>query len=296
MDASLLPTEAEALDLDARILHAEQRLVAREARLQRHVTHMGARVRLAWQPRRLLLPLGSALLALLSFKGLRRGHAPAPVRHVPAAPPREGGAHWLAMVGLVWPLLPRSWRARVPPQVVNLTMSVGLPLLETVMQLRAPPPLTTASPVDPGLLVGEWYEIARLPAGRHGAGHGQPLWQHDFDADGTLLMHEQRRAADGTLATTHTTMATVLPDSGCARWRATDWPWPLQLLPGTWHELAVLHVDPAGTELVVGSPSRDRLRLLSRSPGLAPARLQALLALTLERGYDLDRLQFVDHL
>lgn len=283
-------TEVVTLDLDARILRAEQRLVAREESLRRRANELGARVREAWQPGRLLWPLTGAGLALVALKWLGRGRAPAPRAEAPPPRAREGGPHWVSLLGILWPLLPSSWRARVPPSVVNLATGVGLPLLETLLQRRAPAPLVTAAPVDPALLAGGWYEVARLPPRRGG---GPPHWQHTFDDSGALRMNEacDDAAADcprrGARA-----VATVLPESGCARWRVCDWPWLLQLLPGAWHELAVLHVDE--TELVLGSPARDRLRLLSRSPALAPGRLEALLTLAHQRGFDLEQLQFVD--
>jgi lipocalin len=58
----------------------------------------------------------------------------------------------------------------------------------------------------------------------------------------------------------------------------------------------VLHLDDAATELLFGSPERDRLRLWARQPNLPRARLEALLALARERGFDVDRLCFAEHI
>jgi len=292
LPASLLRAEAEEHDLDARILQVEQRLIAREENLRRRVSHVSTRVREAWRPRRLLLPLAGAGIALAALIWFGRGRpAVRPAQAPGSAPPPEShghGSHWISLLGLVWPLLPPNWRARVPPSVVNLVMTVGLPLLETLLQRRPAAPLLTAGPLDPALLAGAWYEIVRLPARRH---DGQPQWQHTFDASGALQMQENGSTAEGARHT-RSAVATVLPDSGCARWRVSDWPALLQLLPLAWHELAVLHIDE--NELLLGSPGRDRLRLLSRSPELEPGRLQLLLALVRERGFELEQLQFVD--
>lgn len=138
LPASLLRPEAEEHDLDARILQAEQRLIAREEKLRRRVNQLGSRVHEAWQPRRWVPPLAggaAALLALLWFGRRRAAAAPAPAR--PASPSHGGMlAHGLSLLGLVWPLLPATWRARVPTSVVNVVMGVGLPLVETLLQRR----------------------------------------------------------------------------------------------------------------------------------------------------------------
>ena len=71
----------------------------------------------------------------------------------------------------------------------------------------------------------------------------------------------------------------------------THWPAALHSLPWVWSELAVLHVDAAYDEALIGSPSREMLWLWSRQPRLAPERQQALVQLARERGYAVERLR-----
>lgn len=292
LPASLLRAEAEQRDLDARILQAEQRLIAREENLRRRVNHIGERLREAWRPQRLVLPLAGGAAALAGLLWLVRGRAAAPRAEARAAerPQMGGHAHWISLLGMAWPLLPAAWRARVPPSLVQLATAVGLPVLDMLLHRqprRELPPLATAAPLDPALLAGPWHELARLPGRR---GRAQPRWQHTFDDDGLLQMHEQPAGTHRPVQA----LARVVPGSGWARWQVSAWPAWLHLLPGAWHEMAVLHLDDAGGELLLGSPARDRLQLLAREPALAPERVQALLALAQQQGYELEQLQFID--
>lgn len=128
-------SEAGSADIDARILEAEQRLMAREHGLQLSVQGLGMRLRHSLHPRRLLVPalgLGATLAGMLWMLGRRRrsigpaqGLDPAP----PLCTPRQVG-HWVPLVGLLWPLLPEAWRARVNPAVARLALDTGLPLFE----------------------------------------------------------------------------------------------------------------------------------------------------------------------
>jgi hypothetical protein len=140
-------------DLDARILQAEQRLIAREEALHRSVRSLGKRMRQALRPRQLLIPavcVGAVLSAVLWF-GLRRRPAarPGPALAADAPPRRRGGAaRWARRAGLLWPMLPVSWRARISPAWTDLVLSTGLPLLEHLLAPSRRPLRGAARPID----------------------------------------------------------------------------------------------------------------------------------------------------
>jgi hypothetical protein len=147
LPASLPRTEAEDGDLDARILRVEQRLIAREENLRRRWDATRQRVRRSWKPGRLLLPLGLGVGLSLGLLGwLRRGRPAAPGAAAAPTPPQQaaasgpGGLPWLHLLGLAWPLTPVAWRQRVSPATLKLVLEVGLPLAETWLRARHPPP------------------------------------------------------------------------------------------------------------------------------------------------------------
>ena len=117
-------------DLDERILAAEHRLMAREARLRRDWTALGERVTTALQPSRWLAPATGLAVMLLTVGWLRRG----PSRD--DAPRHAGRLPWMQLVGMAWPLLPLHWRARVPKSLVE----TAAPLLAKVFGSNARSP------------------------------------------------------------------------------------------------------------------------------------------------------------
>lgn len=146
LPASLVRAEAQQHDLDARIEQAEQRLIAREEHLRRRTGALGQRLAQAWQPHRLVTPVLVVVgVTTLGWLWRRRpaaavsaaNLAPRPAQPVAAKAGRDSsGGRWLHVLPMVWPLLPPTWRERVPPSVHKLALGLGFPLLEVLLERR----------------------------------------------------------------------------------------------------------------------------------------------------------------
>ena len=133
--------QAEA-DIDARILLAEQQLIAREERLRRGLTTVGRQVHQATRPARLLQPaLLTAAVAVIVLGWPSRKRAPAPASQqqpgtAAAAVARPAlfvllaGIPWTRFLSHAWPMLPGQWRERLNPATAASILTFGLPLLE----------------------------------------------------------------------------------------------------------------------------------------------------------------------
>jgi apolipoprotein D and lipocalin family protein len=294
------PPRVEAVehgDLDARIRQAEGRLLAREDNLHRDFLAIGLQLRQSLQPRRLLIPalgVGAAVVALLWLFRHRPGQAK-PSQRADAALPRAhpAGGTWVPLAGMLWPLLPASWRAQVNPSVAQLALGTGLPLLDLLMARPVPRPLVTAGPLEPDALAGLWYELGSLHASD--IDRVPVRWRLTLREDGSVDLRRQPTDAPGHV-NAPCGVAVAVAGTGSARWRVSHWPPLLRWLPLAWHQQAVLHLDDAATELLFGSPERDQLRLWARQPSLPRARLDAMLALARERGFAVDRLRFAEHI
>jgi apolipoprotein D and lipocalin family protein len=289
-------SDPPAGDLDARIRAAEGRLVAREQDLQRRASGLGQRVRAAMRPGRLLVPAlgalagGAALWWVLRPPRRVRPAAPAAPR---ATPPRHEGGElpWASLLGLAWPLLPAPWRARFSPTTATTLIGAGLPLLQRLLEGGpADEPLATMPQVDLARYAGTWHEIARLPAPFEGACTGQP--------SATYLARGAELEVINRCPTAHGWQeargaARVVPDSGNAKLEVSLWPAWLRALPLAWAKYWILHVDADYQVALVGHPNRRFLWVLSRTPTLPPAQLQALVELAGQRGFPVERLKIV---
>jgi apolipoprotein D and lipocalin family protein len=295
MTAQTLPGRSlpEAGDLDTRILLVEQRLIAREEALRVDIETVGQRVRQKLHVGRRALPaigLSVTAAAVGAVVWWKWSH---PSR--PAASPQARGSSpdsgrpaelpWVRLVALAWPMLPAAWRSRVSPATASTLAALGLPLIERMLHGRPPAPLVTMPSVDLTRFAGRWFVLARLPA-RVGSAVGTlsylPRPDGDFDAVSTSPTEPAEPPVHG--------IAQVEPGSAGARLRVSQWPRWLRFLPLAWTEHAIVHVDEAYGEALVGSSDRDHLWLLARQPQLAPQRRHALLQLARERGFAVERL------
>lgn len=290
MNASLPRAEPESpdADLDARILHVERRLMAREDRLRSGIARLGGEVRERFQPRKLLLPVGGGLLAVATLVALWRRPAPAPAP-APRAP--RSTLPLMQLFGLAWPLLPLRWRERVSPTAATSFLTLGLPLIETLLRPRPGEPLQTVAEVDLARLAGRWFIVGELPAPQ---GDDRPRQPPELGLlpreDGRFDLLQRRIDEQGPRGSE----ALVEPIAGSqgSRLRIHQGPELLRWLPQAWAEHGVLHVDAGYDEALIGSAGRDSLWLLARQPALAEERRQALVQIARERGYAVDGLRF----
>lgn len=306
---SAAPPDNPEDTLDSRIQHAEQRLMAREQRVHRHVDSLALRLRQVLQPGRLLMPLAGGAVAVASLWWLWRGglRKPGPTALARkqaavqgagpggaayAAQAGQAGLPWVRWLGLAWPLLPRRVTRGVSPAMASTAPSVGLPLAERLLARRSVPPLVTMPQVDLVRFGGRWFEVARLPSRlQPRCEGGQPVTRYAprFDGRIDVLHHCPTRRG---LRVVHG-VARVLPGTGGARLQVSQWPPALRWLPMAWRDHWILHVDNDYTEALVGSPGRDTLWLLSRRRALPPQRVKAL-QIAQDRGFEVDRLAFSD--
>lgn len=144
-----------------------------------------------------------------------------------------------------------------------------------------PPPVTVPA-VDIGRYLGRWYEVARLPNPEEDGGG-----RHCVDVTATYTGRP-----DGTVDVVN---AARDGDSGRrlrvirGRARAVD-PTNAKLRVTFFHLFGgnywVLGLDPDYRWALVGTPSRRRLWLLSRTPALDPAAYGRAMAIAATQGYD----------
>jgi apolipoprotein D and lipocalin family protein len=148
-------------------------------------------------------------------------------------------------------------------------------------------PLVTVPTLDVARYMGQWYEIANYPN----------RFQKDCVRD-TIATYRQVDAehiavanqcvhADGK---TDTAQGEARPAGAPARLEVRFAPGWLSWLPWVWGDYWVIELADDYRYAVVGTPSREYLWILSRTPTLAPADEQAILSALPRHGYDAARL------
>ncbi|CAH2604351.1 Outer membrane lipoprotein Blc [Rhodovastum atsumiense] len=152
------------------------------------------------------------------------------------------------------------------------------------LRRRSPPgpPLMTVPSVDLTRYLGRWYEVGRLPNPEQD-GNGRRcvdvVATYTARPDGTVTVHNTARdAAAGLRRRSVRARARAVDDSG-ARLRVVFF----GLFGGDYW---VLGLDEAYRWAVVGTPSRRRLWLLSRTPALPPDDYARALSIAAAQGYD----------
>jgi apolipoprotein D and lipocalin family protein len=138
-------------------------------------------------------------------------------------------------------------------------------------------PLPTVASVEVPRYMGRWYEIAKLPNRFQASCASDTVARYRLTDDGVEVLNRCRRA-DGSVDSIQG-RATVVAGSAGARLRVS-------FFRPFYGDYWVLALDPAYETVLVGEPSRRYAWILSRSPVLDEARLQALLARAKVLGFD----------
>ncbi len=150
----------------------------------------------------------------------------------------------------------------------------------------APPPETVRT-VDLQRYMGRWYEIARFPNSfQDGRGRRceATIATYELRPDGTVGVINRCRDA-GNQGQIHEARgsAHVIEGSGGAKLRISFF-WPF------YGDYWILGLDPTYEWAVVGTPDRDNLWILARTPELRPGDFSEAVMVARLQGFDTARL------
>jgi apolipoprotein D and lipocalin family protein len=152
----------------------------------------------------------------------------------------------------------------------------------------------TVDHVDLDRYLGEWFEIARFPNRFQRMCAGDVRATYTRHPDGRINVVNRCRATDG-----HTTeaqgIARVVDARTSAKLKVRFAPAVLSFLSFVWGDYWILGLGDDYSWAVVGSPDRNYLWILARTPALEPAQLDAARAAARSNGFDTDRLAMTRH-
>ena len=163
-------------------------------------------------------------------------------------------------------------------------MSYTLVLAMVALMAQSHPVRTVAS-VDLERYAGEWHETARLPNRFQEKCAGDVRATYTRRADGRIDVLNRCRARDGS-TTEALGIARVVDTATNAKLKVRFAPAWLSFLPMVWGDYWVIGLAPDYSWAVVGSPDRKYLWILSRTPAMAPAQMDAAIAAARAQGFD----------
>jgi apolipoprotein D and lipocalin family protein len=150
------------------------------------------------------------------------------------------------------------------------------------------PPKTVAR-VDLDRYVGTWFELARFPNRFQRQCVGEVTATYRTRPDGRLDVVNRCRLEDGKEDEAVGVARSVSPGSD-ARLKVRFAPAFLSFLPMVWGDYWIVDLADDYSTVVVGSPDRQYLWLLARTPVVPEPVYQRLLDAAAREGYDVDRL------
>lgn len=166
-------------------------------------------------------------------------------------------------------------------------------ILIASMMGQAPGPVRTVDAVDLDRYLGDWFEIARFPNWFQRTCTGDVRATYAKRPDGRLDVINRCRKADG--LTEARGVARVVDLRTSAKLKVRFAPAALSFLPFVWGDYWILGLAGDYSWAVVGSPDREYLWILARTPVLDAERYGAAIAAARANGFDVERLMKTSH-
>ena len=166
-------------------------------------------------------------------------------------------------------------------------LAIFLALASIVAGCNSSPPLDVAQNVDLKRFQGKWYEIAKLPRATQANCTGTTQYftlKNDGSAE--LVNECHLGSLDGT--TRGATANAKIPDASAPAKLSVDFG------GGFYGDYWILEVGDHYEYAVVGHPTRDYLWILSRTPKMDPATLQAAIDHAAAKKFDTSKLEYTE--
>lgn len=154
-------------------------------------------------------------------------------------------------------------------------------------------PVRAVPRVDLNRYAGEWYEVARLPNRFQNRCVGDVRASYALRDDGRIDVVNRCRTTDGAIDAHG--VARVVDEQTFARLKVRFAPSWLSFLPMVWGDYWVIGLADDYSWAVVGSPDREYLWILSRTPVLDPVAFDRAVGIARDNGFDVGRLLKTPH-
>lgn len=147
----------------------------------------------------------------------------------------------------------------------------------------------TVPAVDINRYAGKWYEIAKYPNRFQKQCVANTTAVYNLIGNGRIEVLNSCQTKDGKLDDA-TGAAKIVDKNTNAKLKVRFAPSFLSFLPFVWGDYWVIDLEPNYQYAVVGTPSRDYLWILSRTPQIDENTYQGIITRVKEQGFDPNKL------
>jgi apolipoprotein D and lipocalin family protein len=151
-------------------------------------------------------------------------------------------------------------------------------------------PLRVVDSVDLNRYAGRWYEAARFPNKFQDQCTGDVVVHYALRADGRIDVVNSCRTAGAQLDSARGIARKAGDGQSNARLEVRFAPAILSFLRSVWGDYWIIGLGPDYTWAVVGTPSREYLWILSRTPGMSASSYDRAIEIARGNGFDVTRL------
>jgi apolipoprotein D and lipocalin family protein len=168
-------------------------------------------------------------------------------------------------------------------------------LAATVSRVDGTRPLRVVPSIDYARYAGRWYEIARLPNVLQQACTHDVTARYILRPHGTIAVVTLCREANGRWREARGTARRASDKRPNSMLQVRFTPLFLDFLPFAWSDYQIIAVADDYRYALVGTPDRQSLWVLSRTPQLDEGIYERLVTMALEQGFEVTRLQRTPH-
>ena len=153
------------------------------------------------------------------------------------------------------------------------------------------PQVEAVADVDLSRYAGVWYEISRFPNWFQSGCAGEVTATYRLRDDGRIDVINECSESGGTVKRAEGIAKLADQEGPASKLKVRFAPGILSWLPFVWADYWVLYLDDDYTRVAVGTPDRDYLWILSRTPQITDDEYRVVVGRVEEMGYSVERLE-----
>lgn len=174
--------------------------------------------------------------------------------------------------------------------MMTVSAILALALAVPATQDTARTPVRPVGDVDLARYAGRWHEVARFPNRFQARCARETTADYELLPDGQIRVVNACRRADGDTIRAEGRARLARRDGPSSILKVRFAPRLLSFLPMVWGDYWILDLTDDYQAALVGSPNREYLWILSRTPRLDEATYQRMVAAAESQGFDVARL------